>query len=119
MTARLDQGKLALSDEVDGTIEAVRSAEAEIVGRVRLGFSEAEGDFETRSAEAVFPDDSNIAVSQSEFPLVMTVAEGRGTVERWLSESRVARDSVRFAFPPSALTLGAGDVVELTQALPY
>ncbi len=116
LTAELDPEKLVVTGEIDGTLELTRSAEAEIVGRVRLGFSEAEGDFETRSAEAVSPDDGSVSVSQSEFPMVMTMAEGRGIVERWLSESRVARDSVRFALPPSALALGAGDVVELGDA---
>lgn len=113
LTARLDEAFLAMTPEIDGTQEVTRAAEAEMAGRVRLGFSEAEGDFEARSTEAVFPDEEGLSVSQSELPLVLTVAEGRGIVERWLSEARVARDSVRFALAPSALALGAGDVVEL------
>jgi hypothetical protein len=43
----------------------------------------------------------------------MTRAEGRLVTERWLAESRVARDGVRFALPLSRLGLGAGDVVSL------
>lgn len=113
VTARLDEGRLAVTSDIDGTRETIRSAEAELAGRVRLGFSEAEGDFETRSVEVVFPDEGNLSVAQSELPLVLTQAEGRGIVERWLTEARVARDTVRIALPPSELAIGAGDVVEL------
>ncbi|MBV1927217.1 MAG: phage tail protein, partial [Rhodobacteraceae bacterium] len=43
----------------------------------------------------------------------MTRGEGRTVAERWLTEARVSRDSVRFALPPSMMHLGAGDVVSL------
>ena len=116
LDAVLDIGQLAVSDEIDGTLETTRASEAEMAGRVRLGFVEAEGDYETRSAEAIFPDEESFGVSQSEMALVLTQAEGRGIVERWLSESRIARDSARFALPKSALRRGAGDVLELDGA---
>jgi len=49
-------------------------------------------------------------------PLAMTRAEGRATVERWLSEARVATDSLQLTLPPSSLGLGAGDVIALAEA---
>ena len=90
-----------------------RLPEAETVGRVRLAHVEASGAYETRIAETVFPDDGADTISQSDLPLVLTGAEGRGIVERWLVEARVARDSLRFALPPSRRDLGAGAVVAL------
>lgn len=111
VTAVIDPATVAVSEEIDGAVETARAAEAEIVGRVRLGFVEAEGSFATRQAEAVFPDESSLLTSQSEMPLTLTLAEGRGIVERWLAESRVARDGLRLALPRSALHLSAGDVV--------
>ncbi len=113
----LDRDLLALASDLDGTIETTRTPEVEIAGRVRLGFVEAEGSYEIRQAEAIFPDEVSFGVSQSEMPLVMTVAEAQATVERWLSEARVARDTARFALPKSKLGLGAGDVVRLDSAL--
>nr|WP_161594624.1 phage tail protein [Marimonas lutisalis] len=104
---------LAESGEIDGTVERVRAAEAELVGRVRLRFVEADGNFEILSEEAVLPDEATHAVASSEFPLAMTRGEGRQVVERWLSESRVARDTLRFALPPSRLDVGPGDVLRL------
>ncbi|SNX69043.1 putative tail protein [Cereibacter ovatus] len=104
---------LVESSELDGAVEVLRAAEAETAGRVRLGYLEAEGDYAARQVEAAFPDEATFSVSQSEVPLVLTGAEARGTVERWLAEARVARDTVRFALPRSALSLGAGDVVEM------
>ena len=109
----LDPEKLALSADLDGALETSRAAEAEMIGRVRLAFVEADGDYAVRTAEAIFPDDSAVVVSDSEMPLLLTLSEARGMVERWLAEARVARDTARFALPKSALPLGAGDVVDL------
>lgn len=109
----IDPDRLALTAEQDSTLESVRAPVAEVAGRVRLSFVDADGDYETRAAEAVFPHEATTTISQSEVPLLMTQSEGRSVTERWLAESRVARDTVRFALPPSALGIGAGDVVEL------
>ncbi len=112
----LDRETLALSDELDGPVETVRAAEAETAGRLRLVFVEADGEFETRAEEAVFADEVTHAVSQSDIPLVLSRGEGRAIVERWLAESRIARDRVRFALPPSGMRTRAGDVVSLETA---
>lgn len=113
----IDRDLLALSSDLDGTFETTRTPEVEIAGKVRLGFVEAEGNYEVRQAEAIFPDEVSFGVSQSEMPLVMTASEAQATVERWLSEARVARDTARFGLPKSQLKLGAGDVVRVDGAL--
>jgi hypothetical protein len=115
--ATLDPLGLAETGETDGPIETQRAAEADMAGRVRLSYIEAEGDFNQRQAEAIFPDEIARGVSQSELPLVLTVEEGRSVTERWLAEARIARDGARFALPPSAGAIGAGDVVWLKGAL--
>lgn len=107
----LEPGRLVAME--DGDIETLRAPEAEQAGAVRLLFLEAEADFALRQAEAQFPDETAFGVSQTEVPLVLTAAEARGVTERWLAEARVARDSARFALPPSAARLGPGDVVSL------
>ncbi len=109
----LGESDLALTAEQASAVESVRAPAAEVAGRVRLLHFEADGSYEARAAEAVFPDDRTPTVSQTELPVVLTVAEGRAIVERWIAEARVARDSVRFALPPSRLDVGAGDIVEL------
>ncbi len=110
---------LAEVNELDGALELTRAPEAELTGRLRLLFAEADGDFNARAEEAVLPDTESHAISQSELPLVLTRAEARRIAERWLAESRVARDSARFAIPPSQFGLGAGDVVSIeTEAGP-
>jgi hypothetical protein len=110
----LDQEQLAFTTDVEGLFETTRTPEAEIAGRVRLNFTEAEGDFGLRQVEAIFPDEESFGVSQSELALALTDAEGRSISERWLSEARVARDSARFALPRSLAGLGAGDVVDVS-----
>ncbi|MEM8632268.1 MAG: phage tail protein [Pseudomonadota bacterium] len=106
---------LAVSDELEGLTEHIRVPNAEIAGRIRLNFSEADGDFDVQAVEAIFPDEHSRAVDQTDLPLVLTRSEAREISERWLTESRISRDSVRFALPPSVSGLGAGDVVQLPE----
>ncbi len=107
----LDPEHLAISNGQDSALEHIRAPEAEIAGRVQLSFVEVDGDYGVTTAEAVFPDDAAVSLAQSELPLALTLAEGRAITQRWLAEARVARDSLRFALPPSQMAAGAGDVV--------
>lgn len=107
----LETDLLAVTGSIDGGFEITRAPEAEMAGRVRLSYIEAEGDFASRSAEASFPDEASAGVSQSEVAILMTASEGRATVERWLAEARVSRDGARFALPPSQSGIGVGDTV--------
>lgn len=111
--ADLSADDLAISDEIEGRLEQGREAEAAMTGRIRVRFTEADGDFATLSEEAILSDEATHSVSSTELPLMMTRAEGRQLAERWLTEARVARETVRFALPPSRLGLGAGDLVKL------
>ncbi|GGO57695.1 Terminase-like family protein [Roseovarius pacificus] len=113
--AVLDPDWLVRDAELDGVIEQTRGSEVEQAGRVRLRFIEADADFAVIAEEAILPDDSTHAVATSEMPLAMTRAEGRETVERWLSEARVSTDTVRLALPLSRLGTGAGDVIALPE----
>ncbi len=110
----LDPERLVVTGREQTTLELTRAPEAELAGRVRLAFVEAEGDYETRATEAILPGEESRSVAQSEFPLALTQGEGRAIVERWLSEARVARDTARFTLPMSRLSALAGEVVEIT-----
>ncbi len=109
----LDREQLALSTDLDATVEQMRKADAEVSGRVRLRFLQADASFDALAEEAVLADEKTHSVATSEIPIALTRVEGRQVVERWLTEARVARDVIRFALPPSLLSLGAGDVVSL------
>ncbi len=104
-----------MAEDDEGAVAPVhiRIPEADMVGRIRLSHVEATGAYETRVAEAIFPDDSDEVVSDSDLPLVLTQAEANGIAERWLAEARVSRDSVSFALPPSRRDLSAGSVLAL------
>ncbi|MEM8576241.1 MAG: glycoside hydrolase/phage tail family protein [Pseudomonadota bacterium] len=104
---------LARSEDVDGAVEQSRAADAEMTGRVRVGFVQADADFDAATEEAILADEATHAVSASELALSLTRAEARQVAERWLTEARIARDGVRLALPPSRLDLGAGDVLRL------
>jgi hypothetical protein len=95
-----------------GDLETIRAPEPETPGRVRLTYIEAEGDFDTRSAETVLPDHDESDVQESELSLLLTRGEARQTIGRWMAEARVARDVARFSLAPSS-PVRAGDVVGL------
>ncbi|MBM1556893.1 glycoside hydrolase/phage tail family protein [Sulfitobacter mediterraneus] len=109
----IEVGLLAVTDELDGVTEQSREAEAEVSGRVRLRFVQADADFDVIAEEAVLADEATHAVTGSEMNMSLTRSEGRQIAERWLTEARVAREALRMALPPSRMDLGAGDVIEL------
>ncbi|SFB83315.1 baseplate multidomain protein megatron [Tropicimonas isoalkanivorans] len=111
--SEIDTELLATTTELDGKIETVRAPQAEMAGRIRLNHILADSDFPTHASEAIFPDETSPVVSTSELALSLTGAEGQRIVERWLSESRVARDTVRMTLPPSRMDVAAGDVVKV------
>ena len=111
--ALITQADLVQPEGSADRIQTSRAPSAEVAGRVRLNFLAADSDFEVRSAEAIFPDDSSLSVAQTDLSLVLTEAEGRGLAERWLAEARVGRDHALFSLPPSRSSLGAGDVIEI------
>ena len=99
------------SSEYD--FEQSRSAQLTTVDNVRLAYIEAENDFEVKFVEAMFPDGSSSTVSETECDLLLTESEARGIVERWLAESRVGKDSIRFCLPKSSLGLNCAAVVTI------
>jgi hypothetical protein len=103
----------ALDDGDLGGLRETRAAKAEVVGRVRLGHVAAEGSYDDRVAEAVFPGDGADGVTGLDLPLALTGPEGQAVAERILAEARVARDQISFALPPSRRALGAGAMVAL------
>lgn len=114
-THAVDPAMLVRESHDAPVIEETRASEVELAGRVRLRFVESDGDYEVIAEEAILPEDRTHTVSVSEVPISMTRAEGRQTVERWLSESRLARDTVRLTLPPSQMGTGAGDVICLPE----
>ena len=110
----LDEGAMVVTDGDDAVLELTRAPEAEIIGQARLGYVEAEGEFVSRVADARFPGDTAPVSSQNDLPLALLPSEARSVTERWLSESRIARDMVRFTMPPSCCDMGAGDLVRFT-----
>lgn len=112
----LDHQCLAINTEQDRAIALTRNPTSEIAGRVQLNYLSAEGDFDPIATEAIHPDDTTNSVTRSEVSLSLTRNEGRQTVDRWIQETRIARDTTEFALPPSQIAVNAGDVVSLQTA---
>lgn len=112
--AVIDPGLTALGEGGAGGLTLSRAAEAEVTGRVRIGFTAAEADYGERVAEAVFPGDGSDLVTVSDLPLALTGPEAQAIAERWLAEAGVARDGLSLVLPPSTRGVGAGDMVALS-----
>ncbi|PUB13121.1 baseplate multidomain protein megatron [Yoonia sediminilitoris] len=110
---RLDDECLAINAEQDRSVALTRNPTSEIAGRVQLNYLSAEGDYDPIATEAIHPDDATNSVTRSEVSLSLTRNEGRQTVDRWIQETRIARDTVEFALPPSQCKVNAGDTVSL------
>lgn len=111
--ADLSTAALAVAEDAPG-FALTRTPMAELAGRVRLSHVEPGADYETRTAEASAPGQSSLTVSDSELPMALTGPEAQAITARWLAEARVAKDSARFALPPSLGRLGPGDVIRMT-----
>ncbi len=112
-TGEISTETLAALDDQNGLVQSVRTPNSESANRVRLNYVDSGNDYEISSAEAAHPDEKNIVVSHTEISLALSKGEARNIVDRWLAESRIAKDSIQFALPPSKLNLGAGDIVAL------
>ncbi|TBN43706.1 host specificity protein [Paracoccus subflavus] len=103
---------LAIGEDISG-FETIRQPQAELSQRVRLTHIESGADYGVATVEVSLSDTGGDTVSNSEFSMSLTRAEGRAIAERWLSEARVSADSTRFSLPPSAADLGPGDVIRM------
>ena len=108
---------LAVTNETQGYTEVSRQAEPDSSGILRLSYVDVQADYDIRAAEARYPDEELRGVSVSELALGLTAAEAQGLTLRWLAETRIGRDTARFALPPSRLAVGAGDTVDLGDSL--
>lgn len=81
-----------------------------------VDYVDANDAYQSAAVEHVFPDDNRANTSHSSIPIAMRSGDAQGVAERWLSESRVARDVARFSLPRSRMDIGTGDVVELNGA---
>lgn len=110
----IDIDGLAEHSDLENSIEFVRGSDADLAGRLRASFVQADADFDIIVEETVLPQEGSHAVSATDMPLMMTRGEARQMLERWLSEARVSREAIRLALPPSKLGVKAGDVIRLS-----
>ena len=106
--------QLVATSELAALVETTRDSTPDLTGRVQMTFAEADGHYQVRSEEVILASDRTHAVTNHQTSLVMTPQEARQTLERWLIEMRVARDSIRFGLPLSQRSIGPGDRVRMT-----
>ncbi len=113
IAAWLEAGALAISADLQGPTERARAGAVDTPTELRLSFHEAEADFAVTTVSATAPEDTGAGVAQTDLPLVLLPAEARAMAERWMAETRIGRETLRLALPPSQLGLGVGDTLAL------
>jgi hypothetical protein len=111
--ATFDAGDLVLPDD-GAALTLARAQESDLPQASRISYIDGDRDYAQASVEARrLAGDSN-RVASSSLPLVMDQGEAAGIGARLLQDAWVMRESARFALPPSALALDAGDEVVVT-----
>lgn len=114
--ARVDlavsSGALTTREDI-AELTVQRAPEAELAGRLRLSFADAGGDYQRQVGEALHPAVADAHVLDQETSVALLPDEAQRLAERWLAELHIARESARFGLPPSALSVGIGDILSL------
>ncbi len=112
----VDPERVVAAKDAGRDIALARVSAEDSPSRVLLTHVEADGDFSVRTAGAGSSAVALRSVSRSELPLALTPAEAAETAERWIAETRVARDRLSLSLPQGFERLGAGDVFRLAGA---
>ncbi len=112
-TVEAEEGDCAL---VGGrpAISRARSPAIEVPGRVAFGFVRSDPDYQAGAVEAASPEAAESHSAQTSLPIVLSEASARAIAERWLSETRTARETVTLSLPPSRLAVSPGEVMALS-----
>ena len=97
-------------------LEHTRTPITEIANHVRLNYIDADYTFEVATAETSFPNNTSTSIASSDCNITFSPKDAQAITARWLAETRIARDRVRFVLPPSKYDVEVGDVVSFTEA---
>ena len=97
-------------------LEHTRTPITEIANHVRLNYIDADYTFEVATAETSFPNNTSTSIASSDCNITFSPKDAQAITGRWLAETRIARDRVRFVLPPSKYDVEVGDVVSFTEA---
>ena len=110
---QLNEEHFSTPEKTAATFERTRDSAADVVGKVRLTYIEAENDFDTTTAESVFPGDASSSTVAAEAALQLTHPEANAIAERWLNETRAATEKVNLSLPMSQATICSGDLISV------
>jgi hypothetical protein len=104
----------ATGDGEGGGSAELYTQETELPVAAKLAFIDGDADYRQAAVEARRLVTRSGRVAQAQLPIALSPGAARSTVERWLHEAWMARESAAFALPPTYLALEPTDVVTLT-----
>lgn len=90
-----------------------RAQETDIPAAVKLTYAEAAVDYRSAAVSARKPQTSSVREVTINLPAAISQAEAQSRADMALAESWAARESVKFALPPSFAEVEPGDVIAL------
>ena len=111
----VDPAALAVLGDETGR-KLTRAATGAAADQVQVSYIDAGMDYRSGAAVARYPGPVSPRLGESTLPIAMDPDEAAAVADRWLSETRVARDSVELTLPRSVAALAPGDVLSLPTA---
>ncbi len=111
-----------VAGEGEDPFSLTRAQESDLPTTIRLGYIRADAEYRRGAAEVTHHAFPANRVEETDHAIALSSGKARAAARRWLSESRIARDTASLALPPSRLALEPGDTIALTvegRALPH
>ena len=105
---------VAERDPALGPISRETGRSTEMVDQVRLSYVQSENDYRIGASETRVPSGKSLRISESSLPVSLSGSKAQQIVDRWLSESNRANESIILSLPQSAMVLEPGDVIRLS-----
>lgn len=111
-----EAGLVAPTRRGGSALERVRASAGALPDVVRLHYVQAESDFRVGTSEARIPGGSLSRLAESSLSLALPGSKAQQVADRWLAESRRARDGASLGLPPTEMDLEPGDAIEIDRA---
>ena len=114
----LDADRVVAARDAGDEIAQVRGSEGVESDAVRASYLLVENEFRQGASEAVRPGSSGLRVAETSLPLAFPSSMADSIVDRWLTESARAPETMAFSLPQSDLALEPSDVIGFAEGGP-
>ena len=104
---------LVSKSDAQSDFEIVRGSSGDSVARLRFSYIRDDGMFSSAVVEARDADTASLSLVETEYPMLFPTEIAKSIVDRWMVETRNARDQITLGLPLSVGLQALGSVVRL------